>query len=333
MFHEWLDRWDERRTRRRDDVKIPTEPVLDAERAFPTAKDVTDLEGFCAYAEEVIRSSDVFFAPSDDLPEVGWQDGMLSFRSDLSTGMIKNDMVHAKVTKARSSDHAVLVFHHWNASARNAQLARLFAGRGITVFEMAMPYHLERTRPGSLHADLMLSPNLGMTIQSVRQAVIDGRQLIRIAQHAGYRKISVVGISLGSWVAGLVAAHDPVVEKASLLLTGGHLADMVWTGGATRHIRTSFEGQIELAELKRAWAPLSLESYAAKLARPALDLQIVLASRDKVVLPTLSDRFVKRLQGAGASPDVKRLNCGHYSLTLPPFIIYTGMSALRFLNR
>ncbi|TIQ73252.1 MAG: dienelactone hydrolase-related enzyme, partial [Mesorhizobium sp.] len=160
--------------------------------------------------------------------------------------------------------------------------------RGITVVEIAMPYHFERSRPGSVHADYMLSPNLGRTIQSVRQAVWDGRKLIRWLKSEGYREISVLGMSLGSWVAAIVAAHDLAVSKASLFLTAGSLADMVWTGRATRSIRDSLEPEIELTDLRRAWGPLNLENCAHSLARPDLDLHVVLAKRDKVVLPELS---------------------------------------------
>ena len=333
MYYKWLDRWDERRTRRRDDVKKPTEPVLDTKLAFPAADGPFNLDAFCTYAERATYNSDEFFALPDAWSDARWHDDLLTLQSSISTGTIENDVVHVKVTKARSSDHAVLLFHHWNASSRNAQLARFFAARGMTVFEMALPYHLERTRPGALHADHMLSPNLGRTIQSVRQAVVDGRELVRIAQAAGYQKISVLGMSLGSWVAGLVAAHDPAVSKASLLLNGGDLAEMVWTGSATRHIRASLDGRLTSDDLKRAWAPLNLENHVDKLAHPELDLQIVLAARDKVVPPAVSERFVNHLKNAGASLKVKRLNCGHYSLTLPPYVISTGISAARFLNR
>ena len=196
-----------------------------------------------------------------------------------------------------------------------------------------MPYHLERSRPASSHADYMLSPNLGRTIQSMRQAVLDGRKLIRILKNAGFDKVSVLGLSLGSWVAGLIAGHDPAVGRAALFLAAGSLADMVWAGSATRHIRASLQGNIELAELRSAWGPLSLESYTDRLARPGLALQIVLAKRDTVVLPELSERLIARLKGAGAEPRVLDLNCGHYSLSLPPYIVRAGSSVSRFLNR
>lgn len=140
-------------------------------------------------------------------------------------------------------------------------------------------------------------------------------------------------MSLGSWVAGLIAAHDPAVSKASLFLTAGSLADMVWTGRATRSIRESLEPEIGLPDLRRAWGPLNLENYAHRLARPDLDLHIVLAKRDQVVLPELSERFMRRLKEAGARPNVLKLNCGHYSLAMPPYILLAGLNLKRFLSK
>ena len=157
-------------------------------------------------------------------------------------------------------------------------------------------------------------------------------KLIRWLKGEGYRKIAVLGMSLGSWIAGLIAAHDLAVSKASLFLTAGSLADMVWTGRATRSIRDSLEPEIELTDLRRAWGPLNLENYARSLARPDLDLHVVLAKRDKVVLPELSERFMQRLKDAGARPNILELNCGHYSLAIPPYILFAGLSLKRFLS-
>ena len=306
MYFSWLDRWDERRMRRRDDVKKVTDLAFDPGFVFPANDGAGSLGAFCVAAELAALGSGRFFGVSDPIEEVKADADWIRFRSSAPTGVSENDVVHAKLTRAKTFDHAVIVFHHWNASSRNRAMTGFIARNGITVAEIAMPYHLERSRPGSSHADYMLSPNLGRTLQSVRQAVIDGQQLVRILQQMGYRRVSVLGTSLGSWVAGLVAAHDPSIGKASLLLSAGSLADMVWTAGATRHIRTSLEGQMALADLRRAWAPLDLGNHVAKLARPGLDVQIVLANRDKVVLPVLSEDFVRAMRGAGASLQGKR---------------------------
>jgi dienelactone hydrolase len=332
LYHSWLDRWDERRARRGEEGKKPSDFALDAELAFPGAEKITSIEEFCALADQAV--ADPAFFDDPNVSDQGFErlDGWLKFPSDISTDIEQNNVVSAKITESGSFDQAMVIFHHWNASSRNRQIANFFSQRGITVVEIAMPYHFERSRPGSLHADYMLSPNLGRTIQSVRQAVLDGRKLIRWLKIEGYQEISVLGMSLGSWVAGVVAAHDSAVSKASLFLTAGSLADMVWTGRATRLIRDSLEPEIELTDLRRAWGPLNLENYAHSLARPDLDLHVVLAKRDKVVLPELSDRFMQSLKDAGARPNILKLNCGHYSLAMPPYILLAGLSLKRFLS-
>lgn len=333
MYHSWLDHWDERRARRGEEGKKPTDFALDAERAFPGAKNITSIEEFCALADQAVADPAFFDDPNVSDQAFERLDGWLKFPSDISTDIEQNNVVSAKITESGSFDQAMVIFHHWNASTRNRQIANFFSQRGITVVEIAMPYHFERSRPGSVHADYMLSPNLGRTIQSVRQAVLDGRKLIRWLKIEGYPEISVLGMSLGSWVAGVVAAHDSAVSKASLFLTAGSLADMVWTGRATRLIRDSLEPEIELTDLRRAWGPLNLENYAHSLARPDLDLHVVLAKRDKVVLPELSERFMHRLKDAAARPNILKINCGHYSLSMPPYILLAGLSLKRFLSR
>lgn len=333
MYHSWLDRWDERRAQGGDEVKKTMDFALNSELAFPGAKKVVGIAEFCDLADQAVADATFFDEPSKSDLDVERCEGWIRFPSSISTEIEDNNVVWAKVTESGSFDQALVVFHHWNANARNRQIAKFFSRRGITVVEIAMPYHFERSRPGSLYADYMLSPNLGRTLQSVRQGVWDGRKLIRWLKSEGYGEISVFGMSLGSWVAGLIAAHDSAVSKAALFLTAGSLADMVWTGRATHMIRKSLEPEIALADLRRAWGPLNLENYTDRLARPGLDLHIVLAKRDKVVLSELSERFIARLKEAGAKPEILQLNCGHYSLAMPPHILSAGLSLKRLLKR
>jgi dienelactone hydrolase len=332
LYHKWLDHWDERRARRGEQGKETSNLLLDTARAFPHANGIVGLEEFCALADQAAADPTFFDEPSESLEDFQRDGEWVKFPSDVTTDVEQNNIVWAEISESGSFDQAMVVFHHWNATARNGQIAKFLSRHGITVVAIAMPFHFERRRPSSLHADYMLSANLGRTIQSIRQGVLDGRKLIRWLKSEGYREISVLGMSLGSWVAGAVAAHDPAVSKASLFLTAGSLADMVWTGRATRLIRASLEPEIELSELRRAWGPLDQENYAHRLARSDLDLHVVLAERDKVVLPELSQRFLRRLKDAGAKPSILELNCGHYSLAMPPYILLAGWSLKRFLS-
>lgn len=332
MYHNLLDRWDERKARKGDHVKRERPFRLDIDLAFPGATHAETLDDFIRLAE--LASNDTeFFRPNAARDwHVDANEQWLSFASGIQTETPENNRVTTRITTSKGADRALIVFHHWNANARNNALAKFLSRRGTAVFEMAMPYHFERRRPGAAYADDMLGPSLGRTMRSIRQAVQDGRSLVRIARDLGYKDISLLGMSLGSWVAGLVAAQEELVSRAALFLTAGSLADMVWNGRATRSIRASLEKEISLAGLRHAWAPLNLEHHVTGLARPDLALQIVLAKRDRVVLPDISARFVDRLEEAGANVRTTYLNCGHYSLGLPPYNLRAGMSLNRLLT-
>lgn len=333
MYYNWLDRWDEQRAKSGEEDKKASAVLLDTQRAFSHAENTTSIEQFCALAEQAKAEHSFFDEPHGFDGEFVSNDNWVKFRSSVVTDIVENNVVWGKITRSSTRGRALVVFHHWNAKSWQRQLAAYFSWRGITVVEIALPYHFQRKRPGSTYADYMLSPNLGRTIQSMRQGVLDGRALVRWLKTQGYGEVSVLGMSLGSWVAGLVAAHDPTVTKASLFLTAGSLADMVWTGRATRLIRQSLEPKIGLPDLNRAWSPVNLASYAETLARPDLDLQIVLGTRDMVILPELSNSFIDSLRSVGGAPEILKLNCGHYSLALPPHIIFAGLGLDRLLNR
>lgn len=332
MYHKWLDKWDERRVQRGNEPKKAAKFTLASELAFPGKKQSSTIAEFCTLADQAVEDPTFFDEPNKQALDFRREKGSVRFSSDIQTETHENNVVWASVTESGSLKKALVVFHHWNASKPQHQISDFFSRRGVTVIEMAMPYHFQRSRPGSTYADFMLGSNIGRTVQSVRQAVVDGRKLIRWLNSEGYGEISVLGMSLGSWVAGLVAAHDNSVSKASLFLTADSLAEMVWTGQATLAVRQSLERHMELADLRRAWGPIDLENHMTKLARSDLDIQLVLAKRDKVVVPELSQRFLFSLKSAGARPDVLELNCGHYSLALPPHILFAGFRLKRFLN-
>jgi len=211
VYHSWLDRWDERRAERGDEVKRRTDFALDTELAFPSSGHPAGIEAFCNLADQAVEDPTYFDEPGNNDLVVERKGDWAKFPSGIYTDVAENNLVWAKVTESRSFDKALVVFHHWNASARYQQMANFFSRRGITVVEMALPYHFERSRPGADYADYMLSPNLGRTMQSMRQAVWDGRKLIRWLREQGFKEISVLGMSLGSWVAGLIAANDKTV--------------------------------------------------------------------------------------------------------------------------
>ncbi|RWK28072.1 MAG: dienelactone hydrolase-related enzyme, partial [Mesorhizobium sp.] len=103
MYHSWLDHWDERRARRGEEAKKPTDFALDAERAFPGANKITSIEEFCALADQAVADP-AFFDPN--VSDQGFErlDGWLQFPSDISTDIEQNNVVSAKITESGSFD-------------------------------------------------------------------------------------------------------------------------------------------------------------------------------------------------------------------------------------
>lgn len=192
--------------------------ALDADRAFPGAKDMGTIEEFCVLAEQAAAEPAFFDEPGGGNDQGFERQGeWLKFPSDVATDVEQNNVVWAKITDSGSLDRVLVIFHHWNASAWNSRIASFFSKRGVTVIEIAMPYHFQRSRPGSSHADYMLSANLGRTIQSVRQAVLDGRKLIRWLKREGYRDISVLGMSLPARSGAAVMSPRPLLTLYTTL--------------------------------------------------------------------------------------------------------------------
>lgn len=79
----------------------------------------------------------------------------------------------------------------------------------------------------------------------------------------------------------------------------------------TNYPEQRLEPEIELADLRSAWGPLNLENYVHRLARPDLDVQMVLARRDTVVMPELSESLLRSLKNAGGRSH-RRQNAGEF---------------------
>ena len=110
-----------------------------------------------------------------------------------------------------------------------------------------MPYHFERSRPGAAHADYMLSANLGRTLQSVRQAVVDvaaGQRTLQVATQSIW-----VGIAL-SLVLMVIAATGAIPALVGALFQ--ELVDVVAIVNALRAMKPGPHEAERLGDLAAA---------------------------------------------------------------------------------
>ena len=296
-----------------------------------------------AWVSDVMSDTDAFFTPP---PTSDYQfepaadgSGRLTFLSALVTPHPDNNTVRCRFFPARNalqtvpkSRAAVLVMPQWNADPDgHVGLCRLLAWNGMSALRLSLPYHDQRMPPELHRADYVVSANVARTVQVCRQAVLDARRAIAWLASQGYDRIGILGTSLGSCLALLTTAHEPLVRAEALNHISPQFADVVWRGLSTRHVREGLEGHIELDLLRALWKPISPKWYLERL-RDRQTL-LVYARYDLTFPLDLSEDLVRAFQEGGIAHDVMVLRCGHYSSGRTPFKLVDGWLLTRFLRK
>jgi dienelactone hydrolase len=278
-----------------------------------------------------------FQAASPTLQQQG-EAGTLSFPSALITPHAVNNTVHgrwfpAEAHRRRSrGGRAVLVMPQWNSDPDgHVGLARLLASCGVSALRISLPYHDRRMPPELTRADYIVSANIARTVQVCRQAVLDARRAIAWLAGQGFERIGILGTSLGSCLAMLTTAHEPLIRAQALNHISPWFADVVWRGLSTRHVREGLDGHIDLPRLRQLWRPISPHPYLEQV-RHARTL-LVYAKYDLTFPLDLSESLVEEFRRRQVPHEVAVLPCGHYSTGMAPFKFLDAYYLVRFLRR
>ena len=227
---------------------------------------------------------------------------------------------------------AVLVMPQWNSDpGGHVGLCKLLAWSGMSALRLSLPYHDQRMPPELHRADFIVSANVARTLQVCRQAVLDARRAIAWLAAQGYDRIGILGTSLGSCLALLTTAHEPLIKAEALNHISPHFADVVWRGLSTQHVREGLDGHIELDLLRTLWQPISPRWYLDRL-RDRQTL-LVYARYDLTFPVDLSEDLVRAFRDLRVPHEVAVLRCGHYSTGKAPFKFVDGWILTRFLKR
>ena len=271
-------------------------------------------------------------APCQDYALIGNQ---LTFPSAIETPHTENNTVYARYFPANRREprrRATLVMPQWNAdSGGHIGLCQLLSRVGISALRLSLPYHDDRMPPELVRADFIVSPNIGRTLQVNRQAVLDARRAIAWLAAQGYENIGILGTSLGSCLAALTAAHEPLIKTAALNHISPYFADVVWEGLSTAHVRAGLEGMIELDLLRRLWLPISPQPYIKQLRD--VHALLVYARYDLSFPVRLSRQLIAEFERLGIRHEVMVLPCGHYTTGKAPFSWIDGYALVQFLRR
>lgn len=330
VFHNWERRLAAAAT---DRVTRPFEWGAEwlADQPLPSGDPATALQ---AWGEATVARGTEFYhvEPAQDYRLEG---DLLTFTSGVHTPHPDNNRVRARYfpdASPKGRRRAVVVLPQWNSDADgHVGLCRLLNRFGISALRLSLPYHDARMPPELTRADYIVSANVGRTAQVCRQAVKDARRAIMWLHARGYESIGILGTSLGSCLAMLTTAHEPLVKAAALNHISPYFADVVWDGLSTMHVRETLEGHVTLDELRRMWLPISPLPYLEQVRGRAILL--VYALYDLTFPVDLSRNLVDEFRRHGIAHDLKVLPCGHYSTGKSPFKWMDGLALSRFLNR
>ena len=285
-----------------------------------------------AWSDAALANPDWFSAPS--CQDYALDGATLLFPTALITPHAENNTVAARYFPAEQGDgprRATLVLPQWNSDEEgHVGLCQLLARVGISALRLSLPYHDSRMPPELVRADYIVSPNIGRTLQVNRQAVLDARRAIGWLASQGYERIGILGTSLGSCLAMLAAAHEPLVRAAALNHISPFFADVVWEGLSTAHVRAGLDGPIDLELLRRLWLPISPHPYIDRLGTRSVLL--VYARYDLSFPVRLSEQLIADFAARGINHDVTVLPCGHYTTGKAPFKWMDGYALVKFLR-
>ncbi len=256
----------------------------------------------------------------------------LRFTAPVKTPYPENNLVNARWFPARGR-RALVLLPHWNADAiAYVSLCKLLNMLGISVLRLTMPYHDIRMPAEISRADYAVSANIGRTLDAVRQGVVDVRCCLDWLEQQGYNNLGIVGTSLGSCYAFIAAAHEPRIKVAAFNHASTYVADVVWHGQSTRHIRQGIESQTDLETLRQSWLAVSPMAYFDKFSRWPRKSLIIYAKYDLTFLPELSRNVVEEFERHGLDYKLVVLPCGHYTMGETPFKYMDGWHLASFLR-
>lgn len=266
----------------------------------------------------------------------------LRFTSPLHTPYPKNDRANARwypappEKQAGKPKQAIVVMPQWNADAfsHNA-LCTLFNRFGISALRLSKPFHDIRRPPELERSDYAVSANIGRTIASCRQAVVDIRSCLDWLEQQGYEQFGVLGTSLGSCYAFIASAHDARLRVNTFNHASTWVGEVVWTGQSTRHVRAACEqaGLTQL-DLRKLWSGVSpmvyMDRFAGNTPKQCRQdwgkkrVRVIYAPYDLTFLREFSEDVLREFRMRGVDFDAKVLPCGHYTTGETPYKFIDG---------
>lgn len=239
-----------------------------------------------------------------------------SFRSPHLTADQINNQVYGKFYQSKSNPEGptVVIFHGWMTYREEKYytqpLGKMFLEKGINYIFYSLPYHLERSPKGTLSGELTISGNLFRTFEAFRQAILEGRTIIRwLKEEMCVEKIGLLGISLGGWIGSHLTHIEENLDFAILMIPAVNPTAGLWQTKIALPIRKDLiQLGIDEEKYQRLFSVVDPVTYPTLL-EPEKIL-VIQAKYDQCVPDQSLERFIEQWNLSR----VKTYRQGHFSI-------------------
>jgi pimeloyl-ACP methyl ester carboxylesterase len=204
---------------------------------------VCTVEEFDAYLSACEQLSREMFYKPQDAPQFVRKKNVLQWPSPLRSLFPENDTARARIFLTHRGLRApTVILLHALMSAHDIGYRRIAARlnrHGWNAVLMHLPHHYSRVSRGQFNGALALTANLPRNAETLRQAVMEVRQLLEYFRRNGCHDFGMIGTSYGGWVGALVSFLEPEFRFITLLQPIADIEHAIWQSPASATIRNS----------------------------------------------------------------------------------------------
>jgi len=241
------------------------------------------------------------FYATPDAPDITEHGGEWSWDSPLPSGHPRNDRVRVRLhvgDRGWSAPTALILHALMSASDIGyRRLADWFGERGWNAAFAHLPFHYSRVPPRTLNGQLAVSSNLIRNAETIRQGVVELRQLMRALRARGCTEFGLVGTSFGGWIGGILASLEADFRFVSLIQPIADTDHAIWVNPGAAMIRR----QLLARGIARGVSDRHAHLSAPLEGRPLCGADrtvIVAGEHDAVSPPSVLSELARRWEGS-----------------------------------
>lgn len=212
-------------------------------------------EDFEAYLKEGETLTKEKFYPLVEMEELQEHADAISWKSPRPSGFLENDRAMALIFPCGKQEAPTVIILHALMSASDRgyrRWAKKFNDQGWNVALLHLPFHYSRIPAHFFNGELAITGNLIRFGETVRQAVMEVRQLMAFFRARGCKEFGLWATSYGGWIGALTLSLEKDFCFACLMQPIVNPEHTIWKSPASGMLRRLLSGpQITAEDIAR----------------------------------------------------------------------------------